>query len=144
MRRIWWKALLATSLCLNVGFLAAFGFHLVQHRRPKGMSDLHLSPEVRARMESNFKSFKTRLGELNGELRTQRVAMLDLLASDQASPEAVQAQQARIMDVSARILETTDTHLLAQKALLTPAQQKLFFDHIRHRVQDPDRRSPFP
>ncbi len=144
MRRMWWKVLLAASLCLNVGFLAAYGSHYLPHGHRKGMSDLNLSPEVQAKMEANFKSFRERLGKLDDQLRAERAAMLDLLASDGPSSEAVKAQQGKILALTDQILQTTDDHLLDQKRILTPAQQKLFFDHIRRRVQDPDRKPPFP
>ena len=54
------------------------------------------------------------------------------------------AQQARVIAATERMLQVTDDHLLVQKKILTPEQQRLFFDHIRRRIQDTDKRSPFP
>ncbi len=144
MRHLWLKILLAVSLCLNLGFLGASGFKALQHRRVHGMSELKLTPEVDAKMDANFKAFRERLGSLNKDLRTERLAMLDLLASENPSPQAISAQQAKVMAATERMLQLTDDHLLDQKKLLSPEQQRLFFDHIRRRVQDSDRRSPFP
>ena len=42
--------------------------------------------------------------------------------------------------VNARILEAFTDHLMNQKRLLTPEEQRLFFDHIRRRSQDSGRR----
>jgi len=144
MSKIWRNGLLAASLCLNVGFLSALGVHVFQHRRPSGMPDLNLSPEAKDKLDSNFRAFKDRLGGLNAQVLTERVRMLDLLASQDPSPEAIRAQQERITGLTGQILQATSEHLLVQKSLLSPEQQRIFFDHIRHRIQDADRRSPFP
>jgi uncharacterized membrane protein len=144
MRRLWVKVLFVVSLCLNAGFLAAVGVHVVQHRRSHGMSDLQLSPAEKAQMESNFKAWRQRVASMETDLRAERLKMLDLLASDQPAPEAIAAQQAKIVTATERMLQVTDEHLLDQKKLLNAQQQRLFFDHIRRRIQDPDKRSPFP
>lgn len=144
MRRLWLKILLAVSLCLNLGFLGAFGVKFVQHRRVHGMSELKLSPSTEAQMEANFRAFRERLGTLSRDLKTERLAMLDLLASDSPSPQAISAQQGKVLAATERMLQLTDDHLLVQKNILSPQQQRLFFDHIRRRIQDSDRRSPFP
>ena len=144
MRRLWVKILLAASLCLNAGFLGALGVHVLQHRRSHDMSELKLSPQAKADMDANFKAFRERLSPLSSDLRAERLRMLDVLASESPSPDAVAAQQAKILAATERMLQATDDHLLVQKKLLTPEQQRLFFDHIRSRIQDGDRRSPFP
>jgi len=144
MRQRWWKALLVASLCLNVGFLAHVGMSMAQHHDRHGMSELKLNSEAQAQMEARFKSFRERLGPLQDELRTERLAMLGLLASDDPSAEAIRTQESRMMSVVERIMKTTDSHFLDQKRNLSPEQQRLFFEHLRHRIQEPDRRSPFP
>jgi len=144
MRRLWLRIVLAASLCLNAGFLAALVVHAVQHRRSHDMSELRLTPEIKAEMDANFKAFRERVRGLNTDLRAERLRMLDLLASEDPSAEAIDGQQARVMAATERMLQMTDDHLLVQKKLLTPEQQRLFFDHLRRRIQDTDRRSPFP
>lgn len=138
------RILMAVSLCLNAGFLAALGVHLVQHRRGHGMSGLQLAPQAKADVDANFKAFRKRLGSLNEDLRATRLKMLDLLASKNPSPEAIAAQQAMVMAATERMLRATNDHLLVQKKLLNAEQQRLFFDHIRRRIENPEKRSPFP
>jgi Spy/CpxP family protein refolding chaperone len=144
MRRLWVKVLFVVSLCLNAGFLAAMGVHAVQHRRGHGMQDLQLTAQAKAQMETNFKAFRERAGAMDADLRAERLKMLDLLASDNPAPEAITAQEGRVAAATERMLKLTDEHLLDQKKLLNAQQQRLFFDHIRRRIQDPDKRSPFP
>jgi Spy/CpxP family protein refolding chaperone len=144
MRRLWLRILFAASLCLNAGFLAALGVQALQHRRGHDMSELHLTPQAKAQVDANFKTFREKLGPLNADLRAERLKMLSVLASENPSPEAVAAQQAKVVAATERMLQLTDDHLLVQKKLLNLEQQRLFFDHIRRRIQDTDRRSPFP
>ena len=144
MRRLGWRILFAASLCLNAGFLAALGVQVVQHRRGHDMSELHLTPQAKAQVDANFKTFREQLGSLNTNLRAERLKMLDVLASENPSPETVAAQQAKVLAATERMLQVTDDHLMVQKKLLNAQQQRLFFDHLRRRIQDPDRRSPFP
>ncbi len=144
MRHLWLKILLVVSLCLNAGVLVNMGVHWVQHRKGHGMQDLQLSDTARAQMDANFKAFRERVGAMNRDLRDERVRMLDLLASDQPAPEAVSAQEAKVLAATQAMLKVTDEHLLDQKKILNPEQQRLFFDHIRRRIQDSDKRSPCP
>jgi hypothetical protein len=108
------------------------------------MSELRLAPQVKAQVDANFRAFRDRLETLNADLRAERLKMLDLLASESPSPEALAAQQARVLGATERMLEVMHDHLLVQKKLLSAEQQSLFFDHIRKRIQDPGKRSPFP
>lgn len=144
MRHLWLRILLVVSLCLNAGVLVNMGVHWVQHRKGHGMQDLQLSEAARAQVEANFKAFRNRVATMNKDLRDERVKMLDLLASDSTSPDAVAAQEAKVLAATQAMLKVTDEHLLDQKKILTSQQQRLFFDHIRRRIQDSDKRSPFP
>ena len=141
--RSWKGILLAVSLCLNAGFLTAYGVHWYGHsHRPQPGRDMALPADVRARVEANYKAFRRELLPMESQLAAQRTKLLDLLASDQPSPQAIADQQARIVAVQGQIVQMLTRHLLEQKRLLTPEQQRQFFDHIRRRVQEHDHRPP--
>lgn len=145
IRRHGWKLLLALSLCLNVGFVTAMLLPSIRHELHKPLPDqLGLKGEVKTRFEANFAAFRQEVGPLFDQLRAERLNMLDLLASTNPTPQAIQAQEAVIQSVNAKIQEATVRHFLNQKKLLTPAQQKQFFDHLsrwmgndRHRRRNP-------
>ncbi len=145
IRRHVWKLLLALSLCLNVGFVTAMLLPSIRHELHKPLPDqLGLKGAVKSRFEANFAAFKKEVGPLFEQLRTERLNMLDLLASPNPTPEAIRAQEAVIQSVNAKIQEATVRHFLNQKKLLTPAQQQQFFDHLsrwlgngRHRKRNP-------
>ena len=143
MRRSWIVAALVVSLCLNAGFLSAWAIRDMRHRHRVDLpSELGLSGPVRTQFEANFSDLKRRLSGLHEELGRERGKMLDILSSENPSTEAIQTQQAAVLSVQSRIQALVTADLLKQKALLTPQQQKRFFDHLRRRVDDPKRQPP--
>ena len=143
MRRSWLAVALVVSLCLNAGFLGAWAIRSLRHHHRVDLpSELGLSGPVRTQFEANFSDLKRRLSVLHNELGRERGKMLDILASENPSTETIQAQQSTVLSVQSRIQELVTADLLKQKALLTPQQQKRFFDHLRRRVDDLKRRTP--
>ncbi len=144
MRRIWWYALLAASLCLNAGFLSAVLVHAVRHGHTRSMPDLNLSPMVKTEFDANYAAFQKKMAPLRAELREDRAQMFALLASDHPTPEAIRSQEDKILAVTARLLQTASAHMLDQKRLLSAEQQRRFFDFIQHHNPDENRRPPSP
>ena len=133
MRRLGWKTLLVISLCLNAGFFSAFVMHTIHRHRDRGVPDLKLSPPVQAQIDANYAAFRARLATLNGELHAERAKLVALLAAQNPAPEAIKAQQERILAANDRIVQAFTEHMLNQKRLLSPGEQRLFFDHIQNR-----------
>jgi Spy/CpxP family protein refolding chaperone len=144
MRRLAWRILLVASLCLNAGFFSAFVVHKIHRHRDHGMPDMKLSPPVQAQMDANFAAFRARLAVLHGELHAERAKLVALLAAQDPPPEAIEAQQEKVLAANDRIVRTFTQHMLNQKRLLSPAEQRIFFDHIQHRNPESDRRAPSP
>ncbi len=145
IRRSWMGFLLAGSLCLNVGFLAAYGVQWYRHgHRSRSDWEASFPPEVRTRLDANYEHFRERLAPMQAQVAAERARLLDLLASENPSPAAIADQQARIVTMVDRVVRLVTQHLMDQKRLLTPDQQRLFFDHIRRRVRQHNRRLPEP
>jgi hypothetical protein len=144
MRRLGWKILLVASLCLNAGFLSALVVHKFHHHRDHGMPDLKLSPAVQAQLDANYAAFRTRLATLHGDLHAERAKLVALLATQDPPPGAIEAQQGRILAANDRIVQAFTEHMLNQKRLLSPAEQRLFFDHIQRRDSETGHRAPSP
>ncbi len=134
MRRIWRNALLLASLCLNLGFLSMFAIHFVRHHhQQRGLPDLQMSSQAKSQFDANFAVFRGRMDGLDKELHAERAKLMELLASENPAPEAIHAQQEKITAVNNRILLTLTEHLLNQKRLLQPSQQRKFFEFVQHR-----------
>ncbi|MEW6363862.1 MAG: hypothetical protein AB1714_04400 [Acidobacteriota bacterium] len=140
MRRIWRNALLIASLCLNVGFLSAFIIHIVWRSHTHSRPDFDPPAQAKDQFDANFSTFRDSMASLNEELGTEKARLVDILASPNPSQEAVQAQQDKITAVNARITKAFAEHLLRQKRLLTPEEQRQFFDFIRSRTRGRDHR----
>jgi Spy/CpxP family protein refolding chaperone len=143
MRRSWLVVALIASLCLNVGFCGAWALRSWRHHHRSDLpSELGLSGPTRQQFETNFSDLKRRLSVLHDDLARERGKLMDILASENPSPEAIQAQQSVVLSVQSRIQGLVTADLLKQKELLTPEQQKGFFDHLRRRMDDSKRRPP--
>ena len=136
MRKRWWNLLLVASLCLNLGFVAAIAAHSLRSRHHEPRPDeAAADPAVRAKLEANFTAFKARMAPLHQELAAERGKLMDLVESDNATPDQIKSQEERVVAVMAKALDTATQHLLSQKKLLTPQESKIFFSRIRHHVQ---------
>jgi Spy/CpxP family protein refolding chaperone len=134
MRRRWLVLALLLSLALNAGLVTAILMRHRGHREPMRVPDTGLPKETQAKLEENFKRFHGRMEQLKSQMRTEREKLLDLLASPAPSQEEIQAQQQTIQAISAAMTQTITEHFLEQKKLLTPEQQKKFFDALRRAV----------
>lgn len=144
MRRRWWNVLFAASLCLNAGFVAAIVAHSFGQRHNEARpEEAAADPAVRAKLSANFAAFKERMAPLHKELAAEREKLMDLVESDNATPEEIKAQEERIVAVMARALDTATGHLLDQKRLLTPQESKVFFSRIRRHIQPGGSAPPF-
>ena len=142
MRRRWLTLALLLSLAVNAGLVTALVTrHRGGHDR-KRIQDLGLPAATEAKLESNFKEFHGRMEDLKSQMRAEREKLLDLIASSAPTPEEIQAQQEKILAISAKMTQTTTEHFLKQKSLLTPQQQKQFFDALRRTV--PSQGAPAP
>ena len=144
MRRIWRNALLIASLCLNVGFLSTFVIQEFRHGHHHSFPDLNLSAPAKAQFDANFSTYRQGMAPLHAELSTEKKKLMELLASENPSPEAIRAQQDKVTAVNARILQHFTDHILNQKRLLAPKQQRPFFDFIERRMQDAHLRPSIP
>jgi len=144
MRRTWLRILLAASLCLNGGFIAAVVVHRTWHASGRSQPDLKLAPATKAKLDQSEAAFWGKMGSLHDELFKERSEMLDVLASPAPTPEAVTAQQAKVLDVNARILQTVTEHVLSVKSILTPEEQGRFFEFIRRRNTEATHRPRHP
>lgn len=144
MKRTWLNVLLAASLCLNGGFIAAVVVHHARHSLAHPQPDLKLSPPVKAQFDASETAFWDKMGLLHEELQGERAKMLDVLASQGPSPEAVKAQQEKVLGINARILQAVTDHVLDVKRLFSPDEQRRFFEFIQRRNHETARRPQNP
>jgi Spy/CpxP family protein refolding chaperone len=94
---------------------------------------LGASPEQWKQIEPRLAAFQKAAREACLEVGRRRAELIDLLAASPADRQAVTAKQEEILAGQRRVQQLVIDHLLAEKELLTPQQQKQLFDLLRER-----------
>jgi hypothetical protein len=82
-------------------------------------------------IEPRLVEFKTSSQAVCRKTNQLRKELIDLIAAPQTDIEAIRTKQDEILAGQRRMQELLISHLLAEKMMLTPQQQKTFFDMIR-------------
>jgi Spy/CpxP family protein refolding chaperone len=134
--------LVVFSLALNGAFVAGWVTHTVPAllAPASGADDccplyqkLGTSEAQWQQLEPRLAAFRQSAQGICREIDRQQRELLDLIAAPETDRAAVRAKQEAIRDGQRRIQDLVVEHLLAEKALLTPSQQKALFDLIRTR-----------
>ena len=93
------------------------------------------SPEQWRQIEPRLLEFQKAKQKICFEIRRARADMIDLIASPDPDRDAIRAKQELIWAGQREVQNLLVEHLLSQKELLSPDQQKEFFDAMRLRMQ---------
>ncbi|HID93110.1 MAG TPA: periplasmic heavy metal sensor [bacterium (Candidatus Stahlbacteria)] len=138
---------LVLSVAINVAVLATAGYHWrgrraeEQHHRAGGHSptsflhrELALSESQVRQMESLGRPLEQKIDRIKEELREKRAQLVDLLMEPQPNREEINVKVSEIESLQTGIQKLIIDHLLQQKEILTPEQQKKFFSIISERL----------
>ena len=143
MRSSFWKYILLVSLALNLSVLATVGY--LYHRQtgywisPFGMKmaknhfifeELSLSPEQMAAMKARAMRFRAEIDRGRLTVTEKRREIIALMRVDPPDLAAINAQIGEINTLQGEMQKKIAAHMLEEKALLGPAQQKKFLDLI--------------
>jgi Spy/CpxP family protein refolding chaperone len=144
-----WPVLGIASLALHVAFIGVSAAQIIRARtgtrevcatRP-GQGEiwcplhrrLGTTPEQWKRIEPQLAEFRTAALAVCEEVGRRRAEMIDLLSAPDSDRQAVAAKQEEILAGQRRMQRLVIEHLLAEKDVLTAAQQKSLFDLMRER-----------
>jgi len=149
---MWKKAamlLIILSVALNLAFIGTWVTHTIGTHwvcpGPGGHAvgaggmwcplhqQLGASPDQWKQIEPRLVEFRKAAVALCQEVARKHTEMIDLLASPQPDREALRAKQEEILAGQRKMQELVIGQLLAEKEVLTPAQQKELFDMLRQR-----------
>lgn len=94
---------------------------------------LGLSRKQWNRIEPCLLRCRAKAQYLRKKMEALRLNMVDLIAASQVDRRAVDAKREEIHAAQAMMQELVIGHLIAEKELLAPGQQKILFDMIRSR-----------
>jgi len=144
-----WKKIapliIVLSVALNIAFIGVWAAHAIGSYRPVEHADdhgkvwcplhrrLNVTDEQWRKIEPRMVEFRRASEALRREINRNRGEMIDLVASARPDQQAIAAKQEEIRAGQRRMQQLVINHLLAEKEVLTPEQQKVFFDMLRRR-----------
>ena len=146
--------LVVLSVALNLAFVGTWAAHVIREHAHHGAwfvdkhseaiwcplhRQLGVSPEQWKQLEPRLVQFRKSSQAVCQEVTRKRAEMIDLVAASQPDREAITAKQEEIIAGQRRMQSLVIDHLLAERQLLTPAQQTALFDLLRQRSQCPAR-----
>ena len=96
---------------------------------------LGVSPEQWKQLEPRLVQFRKSSQAVCQDVTRKRAEMIELVAASQPDREAIAAKQQEILAGQQRMQSLVIEHLLAERQVLTPAQQTALFDLLRQRSQ---------
>jgi len=138
-----WKFILLVSLALNLSILVTVGY--LYHRQtgywisPFGMKmaknhflfeELSLSPEQMAAMKARALLFRAEIDRGRLAVTQKRREVVALMRIDPPDVAAINTVIGEINSLQGEMQRKIATHMLEEKALLSPEQQKKFLDLI--------------
>jgi Spy/CpxP family protein refolding chaperone len=141
--------LIILSVALNLAFVGVWAAHAARGRwfrhepcRPgTAHSEIYCplhrrlgtSPEQWKRIEPRLAEFRRASQEVCADVMRRRAEMIDLVAAPKPDREAIKAKQEEILAGQHKMQQLVIDHLLAEKDVLTPEQQRELFDLLRQR-----------
>jgi len=151
-----WKKLkpygIVASVGLNVAFIAMWIAHaapsqtVTEETGPPAARqtvwcplhrELGVTREQWVRIEPRLREFQAAVGELCEQAAAIRSEVIELIAAEEPDVAAIRAKQDEILATKQRIQRLVVDHLLAEKEVLTPRQQKQLFAMLRDRAGCP-------
>ncbi len=138
--------LIVLSIALNIAFVGIWTVRAVRAahwgdgglRHGKVWSPLHrqlnVTDEQWRAIEPQLTDFQKAARGVSEDVNRHRAELLDLIAAAEPDREALHAKQDDILAGQRRMQELVIDHLLSQKDVLTPVQQRELFDMMRRRT----------
>ena len=140
MSRRWTGWVLAASLLINVGVVAAVGWRTFQddgaQRQHFGMphqdlpAHLGLTPEQRAAWSTLEQSFLGAFAEDARRIAASRERMIRMIFGEQPDPAAIEAARAAIFRIQEQQQRRVIEQLLKERELLQPEQRRLLAEQL--------------
>jgi Spy/CpxP family protein refolding chaperone len=146
--------LISLSIALNLSFLAMWIAHAApvdtagevagEGNSPRTAESsvwcpLHRELEVTEQqwreIEPSLRQFQASVGELSAHVDQMCSEVIDLLAAESPDLVAVRAKQDEILEAKRAMQDMVAAHLIAERQVLTAAQQQQLFQRLRDRTR---------
>lgn len=134
--------LIVLSVAMNVAFVGVWAVHTGRVQQIFDRSDnrqmwcplhrrLDVADEQWRRIEPLLTDFQNRAQTICARMNRLRTELIDLIAVNDPDRQAIAAKQEEIRAGQQEMQQLVVEHLLAEKEMLTPQQQRALFDTIR-------------
>jgi Spy/CpxP family protein refolding chaperone len=122
------------SVVLNATLIASYTWPELYGQR-FAYEEVDLAAHQRARFEAGRNEFLRLVNRIGSGIIEKNVQLIDLIAADAADENAIQAQLAEIRSDVDSMQQAVVKHLMEDKRILDPGQQKQFFDVLKARIR---------
>ena len=130
------KDLLLIFLSLAVISLLAGRFIRLRRKPIRGYLDLiKLSEGQKQQVEEIRREFLPKVAGIRQALRQKRLELNDLLFIEPSDTQAIEDKSATIVKLQAELEKEVIDHILQEKELLTPEQQRCFYEVIQREFE---------
>ncbi len=136
--------LILLSVAFNIACVGIWAVHAVRARCADGgfrhgevwcplHRRLNVTDEQWRQIEPRLTDFQKAARDVREDVNRCRAELLDLIVAVESDREALRAKQDEILAGQRRMQELVIEHLLSQKNVLTPVQQRELFEMMRRR-----------
>ncbi len=126
------KDLLLLLLSLVIIVFLINRFRLMRRKPIRGYLDLiELTEDQKRQVEEIRKGFLPEVAEVRQALRQKRLELSDLLFAEDPDMQAIEAKSMDISNLQRELEKKVIDHILQEKELLSPEQEKHFYAVIR-------------
>jgi Spy/CpxP family protein refolding chaperone len=97
--------------------------------------ELQVTEQQWREIEPRLRQFQASVGELSAHVDRMRSEVIDLLAAESPDLAAVRAKQDEILAAKRAMQDMVAAHLIAERQVLTAAQQQQLFQRLRDRTR---------
>jgi Spy/CpxP family protein refolding chaperone len=122
------------SVVLNCAFLAGYAVQRLGDQPRPLHENLNLTDEQRERFDAAQKQLARRIQETGRKMLALHSELIDVIASDDRDPGALDAKIAELRQGQGAMLRAVVDHLQTEKEILTPPQRARFFESLKTRT----------
>jgi Spy/CpxP family protein refolding chaperone len=132
------------SIALNAAFVSAYAYQRVTaaQRQTFAYEELHLSPAQQAQWLSGRDRFIEQVNRIGSHITGLQLDLIDAVAANPLDRNRIEAVHAQIRARQQEMQQAVVEHLLGEKTIITPEQQRKFFDVLKARIQAESRPGP--
>jgi Spy/CpxP family protein refolding chaperone len=123
------------SIVLNVAFVCAYAYQRITSRQRFAYEELQLSAAQQAQWLSGRDQFMEQVNRIGSHITGLQLDLIDAVAANPLDRNRIEAVRAQIRARQQEMQQAVVEHLLGEKTIISPEQQRKFFNVLKERIQ---------